>query len=160
MTETRNENGEIRAIKYPTELKSGTGKKGKWTLWTAGLRLGGEWHNATSFSKKELEELVSGLSIGDYVKIADEKNDKGFWQISNVVKIKKEAEEIPEPSDDEIAAAHDDPLDRYAQVYAKCKTKIEQIYGVRIDKEDEGYQKELIAAVNTMFIQMVREMKW
>ena len=165
--ETKATEGTIEAIKQPTVLRTGTGKKGKWTLWSVGIKLKDEWHNATSFNKKELEDILSGHAQGDCITITDEKNTKGYWQISSITKSTHEdletgtAKEHAEPTEEEIKACQDDPIERFGKVYAQCKAKIEEIYGVKINFAPSNYPyQELIAAVNTMFIQAAREIKW
>ena len=174
--ETKTTEGRIKAIKKPAVLKTGTGKKGKWTLYSMGIMLAEkEWHNATSFNQKELDDMISGLAEGDFVNIVDEQNQKGYWQISSIVKgepLVSEEELHQEPTEHEIKAMQDDPIERFGKVYARCKAKIEEIYGIKITftmalvEMPEGKrtpltsQSELIAAVNTMFIQAAREMKW
>jgi len=77
---TRQASGVIKLI---TEAKP-LGASGK--FWGIGIQVEGsdEYHNATGYSKTEVEGKVANARVGQTVTFDEEQNDRNYW---NVVKI-------------------------------------------------------------------------
>ena len=158
--------GKIQEISEVKLLKEGQNKKGRaWTLYGTNLKVGGAMFGMTSFSKKELEEKLRNLSVGQTVEFETEESGD-FTNVKKDAEIKvlaqasesdkatpvyssKPSEKkptVPFMSDEDVFALMDKCIEAVDKSMTKHEMKVESI-------------AEITTMINSAFIACREERK-
>lgn len=84
----RNLNGRLDARDGINEIKTGSSKKGAWTLYGGSVTVDSKKYNLRAGfndeGKDKLEDMLSGLMVGDMVDVLIEKNKGGYDEVTHI----------------------------------------------------------------------------
>ena len=140
MVSIENVRGKLEGKDGVTELKSGTGARGPWTLYGGKVTVKGKDYNLKAeFKEEKVEDMLSGLVVGDTVNLTIETDDKGY---RNVIVIETVKDDGNDTGQADIIKYSETKSGRERVVKRKviiCKVEDIESELIEIDKEKDVF---------------------
>lgn len=139
--------GKLEKISEIKELKSGSGKKGAWTLWGCTLIVDGNNYGLTDFKKEELEKKTAELKTGSVIEFQTE-------QRGEYTNVKQETEiKVLEEGKGQAGPTPDVPKMTDEELQNMWKATMEFVTGQLKDKKIavEGFD-QIGPSINTIYM--------